>query len=38
MSNEELKKLKNEELEILDYFVEICKKNNLRYYIMYDTV
>lgn len=26
MSNEELKKLKNEELEILDYFVEICKK------------
>ena len=38
MSNEELKKLKNEELEILDYFVEICKKNNLRYYIMYGTL
>ena len=38
MSNDNLKKLKDEELKILDYFAEFCEKNNLNYYIMYGTL
>lgn len=33
-----MKKLHQCTLEILDFFVEICKENNLRYYLMYGTL
>jgi len=33
-----LKKLQETEVEILDYLDEICKKNNLKYFIMYGTL
>ena len=38
MKEEELKELKEVEMEILDYFVSFCKKNNLKYYLIYGTL
>ena len=36
--NKDLDKVKKVELEILDYFVEICQKNNLTYYLFWGTL
>lgn len=36
-NNNITKKLQKKELEILDYFVSICKKYNLKYYLAYGT-
>ena len=33
-----LKKLQEAEIEILDYLDELCKKNNLKYFMMYGTL
>ena len=38
MNDEELKKAKKIELEIMDYFVDICKKNNLTYFLFWGTL
>lgn len=38
MKNEEIKKVKKVEIEVLDYFVDICKKNKLKYYMYYGTL
>jgi len=38
MKKEELKKLKEEELKILDYFVEFCNKHKLNYQLTYGTL
>ena len=38
MNDNDLYKLKSEEIKILDYFVDICDKNNLHYYLMYGTL
>ena len=38
MTDLELKKLKEEEMKILDYFVSFCKKNNLNYQLTYGTL
>ena len=31
MKSNDLKRLKNEEKKILDYYVNFCEKNNLKY-------
>lgn len=36
--NKNLKKLQNKELEILKFFDDFCKKNNLEYYLAYGTL
>ena len=38
MKKEELKRLKEEELKILDYFVSFCSKHNLKYQLTYGTL
>ena len=38
MTKEELKKLKEEELKILDYFASFCKKHKLNYQLSYGTL
>ena len=38
MDTKKLEKLKQVELEILDYFDELCKKNNLKYYLAFGTL
>lgn len=38
MKKEELKKLKEEELKILDYFVQFCDKHKLNYQLTYGTL
>lgn len=38
MDNKELDKVKKVELEVMKYFMDICKKNNLTYYIFYGTL
>ena len=38
MSNEDLNKLKKIELEVMEYYNEICQKHNLTYYIFYGTL
>ena len=38
MGSEEIKKLKQTEIEILDYFVDFCNQNNLTYYLTYGTL
>ena len=38
MTEVELKKLKEEELKILDYFVTVCKNHNLNYQLTYGTL
>ena len=38
MKSEELKRLKEEELKILDYFVSFCDKHKLNYQLTYGTL
>ena len=38
ISEQEMKMLKQEELKILDHFVEFCDKNDLRYYLSFGTL
>lgn len=38
MTNTELKKLKEEEVKILDYFVSFCEKHKLKYQLTYGTL
>ena len=38
MKSNDLKRLKIEEKKILDYYVNFCEKNNLKYYLAYGTL
>lgn len=38
MNNKDLDKVKKIELEVMKYFVDICKKNNLTYYLFWGTL
>lgn len=38
LTNEQMEKLKNMELDILTEFISVCQKMNLRYYILYGTL
>ena len=38
MTSKELKKLKEEEMRILDYFDDFCEKNKLDYQLSYGTL
>ena len=38
MNNKDLAKVKKIELEVMQYFIDICKKNNLTYYLFWGTL
>jgi lipopolysaccharide cholinephosphotransferase len=38
MNEQDLKKLKDVEMEVMNYYVDICKKHNLTYYLFYGSL